>query len=199
MEMIHRESDSQLKAEVHRAAGEAVLAVPFDRSYWVVPGKFLAGAFPGDHVPEYAAEKLNPFLQAGIRCFVDLTAPRECNLLGQPLVSYRDTLDRISEKIKIIYRNMPVVDMEVPSHEEMREILDFIDGAMLSSLPVYAHCLGGLGRTGTVVGCWLIRHGIEDRHGVIELIGRLRRNEVHAGIPSPQTAEQRRFVLEWKE
>jgi hypothetical protein len=198
MEFDGEMADSRLKAEVQTAACEAVLPVPFDRSYWVVPGKFLAGAYPGDHVPEYAAEKLNPFLRTGIRCFIDLTCLGESNLFGQPLVSYQDTLAKISKKMNIIYRNMPVVDMEVPSPAEMQAILDCIDGAILSSLPVYTHCLGGLGRTGTVVGCWLIRHGIEDRYGVIELIRRLRRNEMHAGIPSPQTAEQRRFILEWK-
>ena len=36
-------------AEVRRAAEEDVDAAPFERSYWVLPGKFLAGAYPLIH------------------------------------------------------------------------------------------------------------------------------------------------------
>ena len=47
-------------------------------------------------------------------------------------------------------------------HEEpfLKHILDEIDGAILNGKTVYVHCLGGIGRTGTVVGCYLVRHGI---------------------------------------
>ena len=34
-----------------------------------------------------------------------------------------------------------------------------IDEAMSAGKAVYVHCWGGVGRTGTVVGCWLVRHG----------------------------------------
>jgi len=58
------------------AAGEPV-PVPFERSYWVVPGKFLAGAYPGDSDPEKAERKLRGLLAAGIRCIVDLTTEED--------------------------------------------------------------------------------------------------------------------------
>jgi hypothetical protein len=185
-------------AEVHKAAEEAI-PVPFERSYWVVPGKLLAGAYPGDVDPVAAENKVCAIVEAGIRCFVDLTSPEDQNMFSQPVNSYQELLGKIAAgRFKIIYRRLPITDLDIPSPSEMVEILDIVDGGILDNIPVYVHCLGGIGRTGTVVGCWLARHGIEQGQPVIDLVRKLRRNEIHASIASPETARQRRFVCEWE-
>jgi ADP-ribosylglycohydrolase len=191
--------DHFLEVEVQRAADENVMPAPFDRSYWVVPGKFLAGAYPGDPVPRSAEKKLKAILGAGIRCFVDLTSEEDRNLFSQFLVPYQDLVTKIAGMhFRTTYRRMPITDLQVPSRAEMEEILDLIDGAILSDLPVYVHCLGGIGRTGTVVGCWLARHGIAQGVPAIDLIRKLRRHDAHAAIPSPETGRQRQFICDWK-
>ena len=193
------EGSSDFTGEVFRAAETEVGPVPFERSYWVLPGRLLAGAYPGNPYESRAEEKLRSFLEAGIRCFVDLTSPEDENLYGQALVSYRSLIDRVAAgSYKIEYHRMSILDMDVPSNALMREILDTIDGSVSRGLPAYVHCLGGFGRTGTVVGCWLVRHGIERGKGVLQLIRKLRRNDPQSDWESPQTAGQRRFVLEWK-
>ena len=50
--------------EVQRAMEEE-MPVPFERSYWIVPGKFLAGAYPGDLVPEKTEAKLRALGELG--------------------------------------------------------------------------------------------------------------------------------------
>ena len=191
--------DRSLSLEVHRVADGNAVPVPFDRSYWVIPGRLLAGAYPGDQVAYAAEKKLSAFLAAGIRCFVDLTSENDGNMFGQLLAPYRDLLAKIAAgRFRTTYRRMPITDLQVPSRAEMEEILDLIDGAILSGIPVYVHCLGGIGRTGTVVGCWLVRHGIAEGRQAIDLIRRLRRHEVHAPIPSPETSLQRQFIFNWK-
>ncbi len=172
---------------------------PFELSYWVVPGKFLAGAYPGDPDSRAAERKLGAFLAAGIRCFVDLTAAGERNMFGRLLVPYADLIIKITGGwFRTIYLRMPVADLRVPSRAQMKEILDVIDGAIIGGFPIYVHCLGGIGRTGTVVGCWLARHGIAQGGGAIDLIRRLRRNELHAQFASPETGRQRQFIVAWK-
>jgi len=56
------------------------------------------------------------------------------------------------------------------------------------------HCLGGLGRTGTVVGCFLVRHGLSGAQA-LETIQLLRRTTPNADSPSPEAEMQRWMVL----
>jgi protein-tyrosine phosphatase len=79
----------------------------------------------------------------------------------------------------------------------MARILDDIDAALADDRGVYVHCWGGIGRTGTVVGCWLMRHGL-DVGDPIRRIEELRRDVEDAWMPSPQTAGQRAMVTGWK-
>ena len=76
---------------------------------------------------------------------------------------------------------------------EMIQILDSIDQSIDEGLPV-----GGVGRTGTVVGCYLIRHGIATQSDVLDRIAFLRREELTAYRQSPETLEQRRMVQNWR-
>jgi protein-tyrosine phosphatase len=79
----------------------------------------------------------------------------------------------------------------------MTRILDDIDGEIDGGATVYVHCWGGVGRTGTVVGCWLMRHGLDDGDP-IRRIAELRRAASAAPAPSPQTSAQRAMVGAWK-
>ena len=53
--------------------------------------------------------------------------------------------------------------MATPGVGVMKRILDDVDEAIAGGGLTYVHCWGGIGRTGTVVGCWLVRHGLEGR------------------------------------
>jgi protein tyrosine/serine phosphatase len=65
---------------------------------------------------------------------------------------------------------------------------------------VYVHCVGGIGRTGTVVGCWLIRHGMQPEQAFRHLAQLYKTSGQSLYNPhSPETEEQARFILDWKE
>ena len=68
-----------------------------------------------------------------------------------------------------------------------------IERSLERERPVYLHCWGGRGRTGTLVGIWLCRRGIATPENFVEVIGRLRAGEAANGR-SPETAEQVEFV-----
>jgi len=80
----------------------------------------------------------------------------------------------------------------------MVEILDAIDADLADGHCSYVHCWGGIGRTGTTVGCWLIRHGYATPNDALDVLRDLRKGDIGAGYRlAPETSDQRDFVKGW--
>ena len=88
--------------------------------------------------------------------------------------------------------------MDTPSTGFLSTILDYIDCEISQGKNVYVHCFRGLGRTGTIVGCYLVRHGKSGEESLAEIFN-LRRGVLNSWHASPQTDKQRDFVLNWKD
>ena len=154
-------------------------------SYWV-DGLLAAGEYPGAKAEDVARQRLALFEEAGIGLFLDLTHPDDL------LAPYEHLLETARRS------HHPIIDTWIPSEAEMTAALDAIDDVVAVGTRVYVHCWGGIGRTGTVVGCWLVRHGAEPGDA-IELIRARRRGTPDYGEQpeSPQTSAQHRFVRQW--
>lgn len=119
---------------------------------------------------------------------------------GSPFVPYEPVVEELSdgqpEKPQCL--RFAIRDLSIPTRELMTEVLDTIDVSFAAGRPVYVHCWGGVGRTGTVVGCWLLRHGLATQDNVIQVLDRLRAMDHERGYrQSPETDEQARFVRTW--
>lgn len=168
---------------------------PIPASYWVRPGRLLAGEYAAAHVPALARRKLRRLLDAGISSFVDLTRAGEALLPPyEPLLAEEAAL----RGRRLGYLRAPIPDMGLPTPAALRATLDHIDAELLAGRRVYLHCWGGIGRTGTVVGCYLVRHGLSGPQA-LALIARLRRHTPDGWRTSPETAAQRALVLAWAE
>jgi hypothetical protein len=167
--------------------------LPVHKSYWVLPDRFRAGEYPGSIKDEESRSKLRWLLALGTNFFLDLTVPGEYDLKPyEHLVN--EEANYVHKSVE--YKRMPIQDYSPPAQEKMVEILDMIDFALSEGKTVYLHCFGGKGRTGTVVGCYLARHGIPGEKA-LEKIQELRCGLQDASEPSPETDEQRRMVKKW--
>jgi protein-tyrosine phosphatase len=168
---------------------------PNGNTYWVVPHKFLAGEYPGDEDPVKARKKINQFLAAGIRHFIDLTE------LADKLVPYEAILSEAAQKssIDVTYQRFPIRDNSVPrDSEHLAEILLAIDGRIREGGLVYLHCWGGVGRTGLVVACWLQEHGRTADRALAELSEKWSTVEkIYRKPNSPETAAQVDWIKSW--
>ncbi len=174
--------------------------VPFGQAYWVKPGCLMAGCYPGAEHPDDAREKLNGLLAHGIHHVINLMEPTELNRAGKPFVPYEDQMTAIARAMgcAVKFDRRPIKDYGIPTRQGMAGILDLVDQSINSATPVYVHCLGGLGRTGTVVGCHLARHGHAAGSNVLEVIQVLRKNTATGNLSSPETDQQIELVCSWR-
>lgn len=161
---------------------------PIEHCYWVIPGQFLAGEYPRNLDEASPPEKSNALLKAGITTFIDLTGENE------GLLPYVHLLKRAS------HQRFWIPDFSVPtSPVDMVMILDAIDAGIERRDKVYLHCWGGVGRTGTVVGCWLARHGYQGAAALTQLRELWQQNPKSACRNSPETKEQEQYIVHWTE
>jgi hypothetical protein len=166
--------------------------LPHD-TFWVIPGRLLAGPYAGDKYGVSAELKLNDLLDMGVTYFMDLTEADE------GLRPYAEDLRRIAagRGIAAEHHREPIMDVSVTTPEHMRLILDRIAGALAAGHVVYIHCWGGVGRTGTVLGCHLIETGLPDAEDALIELRWLRRHTDRRDRMSPETYEQWEFVRTW--
>ena len=169
---------------------------PIPESYWVLPGRFLAGEYPGLRGNEaQTRRRLLAFLHAGFDTFIDLTGENE-----RP--PYFSILSEDAGKIghQVRHQRFPFPDFQVPPPEKMVAVLDAIDTALAEGRTVYLHCVGGIGRTGMTIGCYLIRHGMKPAqalHHMRELYQSAAQS--HFAPQSPESDDQVNFILNWEE
>ena len=167
--------------------------LPILESYWVEENSFLAGEYPGGYDLETTRRRMDAFLQTGVYTFIDLTHSNE-------RMPYVNILKEQGEVYGVnpAYHQYSIRDHSIPSAETMTGILDSIDEAIENGSCVYVHCWGGVGRTGMVVGCYLVRHGATNIQALAQVNKLYKTRPKNPYLPrSPETDEQVEFVLNW--
>ena len=172
-----------------------VIARPHANCYWLIPGQVLAGEHPGAIAVPDGIARVDALLDAGVRQFIDLTSEHEGPGSYVPILFER----ALTRGVRIHHRRSAIPDLGVPSVALMRQTLDAIYAAIGAGHPLYLHCWGGVGRTGTVVGCLLREQGFAAAAALDVIARKWRVMEKRARHPlSPETSCQVALIEQWR-
>ena len=191
---------------------------PITYSYWVIPEKVLAGEYPGNQMRKSGIfrvlrtlldqsiafcrhplegwptdnKRVKKLLRAGVTNYLDLTQSDE-------LLPYEALLNREAELLGMVinYKRVPIKDQNITTSDEIAKCISFINESIESDNKVYIHCLRGLGRTGMIVGCFLVDKGLTGKEA-LKKITNLRKSVLNSFLPSPQNRRQSGVVENWK-
>jgi Cyclin-dependent kinase inhibitor 3 (CDKN3) len=170
---------------------------PFPQSYWIESDLFCAGHYPGDQDPNVRRSKLAGLTDVGIRRTINLIPEYEKGRNDVPFEPYAALLNEFAadrgSSVECLRFGFP--DGGIPEISLMKDILDTIDASIAAKEPIYVHCWGGHGRTSTVVGCYLVRHGAQPHDAIAQIL------TWRADLPRnwfPYQNEQQGFVEAWR-
>lgn len=87
-------------------------------------------------------------------------------------------------------KHIPIEDMHAPSQKQIDLCLTSIEKANTNGMGVSIHCTAGLGRTGTMLGCWFVQNEGMSGRDAIARVRRLRPGSI-------ETEEQADAILEF--
>lgn len=161
---------------------------PIRNSYKVMEGIY-AGEYPREYDDKKSVDKIKQFERFGITHFIDLTEEGELRPYDQMLASPMQHI------------RFPIQDVSIPATiESVKDLIGQIYGILNESdrNKVYIHCWGGVGRTGTIVGCLLShQHNYDFEETMNALTRAFSDCPKSAYRETPETKEQRDFIARY--
>lgn len=151
--------------------------------YWLDgpwPGKLALAARPRGG--EWLADNVADWKRAGINAVLSLlTGEEERDLdLGNEAKEARQH--------GLEFSSFPIPDRQVPKSEaKLAEALEKVFSSLLTGKNVVVHCRQGVGRSGLVAACLLVKGGMSPG-AAVEAVSEAR------GIAVPETEEQRDWI-----
>jgi atypical dual specificity phosphatase len=95
-----------------------------------------------------------------------------------------------ASSMRIGYKRFSIADFGAPGIEALKSILSAIDDGLASGHAVYVHCMMGLGRTGTIAACYLVKEGMKAKDAIKKV------RELRPGSIQVEQQEQLVYLFE---
>ena len=138
---------------------------------WIEDGRLAAARYPRD------ARALGALRELGVKVLV--------NLHEQAHAPEAMTQHGLTEV------HLPVADFQPPTPQQLEEGVLAIERALAAEQCVAVHCGAGLGRTGTLLACYLVKQGLQPEEAIAR-IRTIRRGSVETRQQETAVAEYAR-------
>lgn len=145
-----------------------------DNFSWLIPEKLAGSAIPTSF------DEIKWVLDEGVKSIVTI---RE-----EPLDE-----DWISE---MNYLHVLSDDMGVPSFDDLKTSVDYVHEKIQNNEPVMVHCLAGLGRTGTILACYLIKYEKMSAEDAIQHVREKRRGSIQSFVQEELIFQYAKTILD---
>jgi atypical dual specificity phosphatase len=96
-------------------------------------------------------------------------------------------------KIGMLTRHIPVADFSAPTLDQVKQAVAMISSCLDRHMPVAVHCIAGLGRTGTILACYLVGMEIPANNAII-IIREWRAGSIEVPEQEAAVYEYERFI-----
>ena len=80
----------------------------------------------------------------------------------------------------IKYLHVPTEDLSAPDMDQIDRAVDFIHERLQDREPVMVHCAAGIGRTGTILACYLVKYHESTAKDAIEKVRKERPGSIQS-------------------
>ena len=80
----------------------------------------------------------------------------------------------------INYLHVPTEDLSAPDMDKIDQTVDFIQERIKNDEPIMVHCAAGIGRTGTILACYLIKYHNLSAKNAIEKVRKERPGSIQS-------------------
>jgi protein-tyrosine phosphatase len=131
---------------------------------------------------DWLNDDLASWKQGDVNAVLSLLTPDE-----EKDLDLRNEADEV-RKQGMDFTSFPITDRQIPRSEaKWAEVLESVTRALSSGKNVLVHCRQGIGRSGLVAACLLVKRGMSPG-AAIESVS------VARGLSIPETAEQRDWI-----
>tara|TARA_B110000263_G_scaffold173696_1_gene151606 strand:- start:681 stop:1175 length:495 start_codon:yes stop_codon:yes gene_type:complete len=145
-----------------------------DNFSWLIEGKLAGSAIPT------SKDEIKWIQEEGVKSIVTI---RE-EPLDEDWINGMNYLHVLSD------------DMGVPSFDDLKISVDYIHKKIQNKEPVLVHCLAGLGRTGTILACYLIKYEKMSAVDAIQHVREKRYGSIQSLVQEEMIFQYENFLLD---